>query len=186
VAGCRQEETEYPLCDAGRYFPLEEGTWWTYRNYRVMEDGSEEEVGTDSLTISGDTLMLGYHYYKLEGIFHSRTFSHWITENEGKIEGSDGCIFFRCPQLVESDHLYPVYHFDFPAMITSQRADTTIRVPAGEFKRVIHMEAVSMLNDSVPLVTYRFWFARDIGLIRWTARCTDCRTLLVSELSTIR
>gem|GEM_PF-6873074 len=32
ITGCREEPVEISLCDAGNYFPLEENTWWKYRN----------------------------------------------------------------------------------------------------------------------------------------------------------
>jgi hypothetical protein len=182
VPGCGKEPVELPLCDAGNYFPLDKGNWWAYRKYRIYDDGSQEELSRDSFGISHDTLMLGYRFHLLEGSFHSRPLSHWLMESDGKIVASDGCLFFRCPQLVQSEHLYPVYHFDLPARIRTYRKDTTLEIPAGTFKQVVEMEAVSMIDDTIPVVTYRFWFARGTGLIKWEAWCQDCTSRLVSEL----
>ena len=169
-AGCDKQDPETPLCDAENYFPLKTGNWWVYEAWRQNEDGSLDPRENDSLYISRDTLMLGLHFFLLEGQFFSRPMRHWLASDNGKIVASDGCIWFRCPQLFESDRLYPVYHFDFPAILRTDRKDSLVSVPAGDFSPVMFMEARSMREDTIWTNTYRFYFSRKVGLIRWEAR----------------
>jgi hypothetical protein len=172
LAGCDKQDPESPLCDAGNYFPLKTGNWWVYESFRRNVDGSVEQRENDSLFISRDTLMLGRHFYRLEGQFFSRPFGHWLAYDNGKIVASDGCIYFRCPQLFGSDRLYPVFHFDFPAVLQTTRKDTLLELPAGDFKPVMLMEARCIVEDTIWTNTYRFYYSRKVGLIRWEAQAT--------------
>lgn len=72
--------------------------------------------------------------------------------------------------LFDSRKLYPVAHFDFPATLNTTRRDSTISVPAGDFNPVMLFEAHSMLEDSIRIVTYKFFYARDAGLVKFIAR----------------
>lgn len=170
LLSCKKEDINITLCNPEAYFPLETGNYWVYNTFRKFDNGTIEYRETDSLYISSDTLMLGYRFHHLEGSFNAHAESAWLTSKEGRIISSDQNVFYECPRLFDSKELYPVAHFDYPALLNTIREDTTISLPAGDFNPVMLMEARSMVEDSIWVVTYRFFYARNVGLIRFVAR----------------
>jgi hypothetical protein len=65
-----------------------------------------------------------------------------------------------------------VFHFDFPAVLQTTRKDTLLELPAGDFKPVMLMEARCIVEDTIWTNTYRFYYSRKVGLIRWEAQAT--------------
>ena len=181
VLSCSKERID-PFCNPGNYFPLEIGNSWVYDCYKKFDEGAMEFRERDSLALMADTLMLGYHYYRVQGTFYARPLNVWLTAIDGQIISSDNNLYFSCPHLTTNDALYPVGHFDFPCKIESSRKDTIIQVPAGSFNPVIHFEAHSMLDDANCLVKYSFHYAKGVGLIQWSARPVGQEFEIVSEL----
>jgi hypothetical protein len=182
TAGCGEEHPELSVCNPEKHFPLDPGNYWIYNTFRKFDDGTIEYRATDSLYVSSDTLMLGYRFYHLEGSFNAHPEKAWLTSKNGAIISSDQNIYYECPQFLDSRELRPVAHFDLPAIISTNRKDTTISVHAGDYGPVMLMEARSMIEDTIPVVTYKFYFARDIGLIKFTARSRTHNFEGISEL----
>ena len=169
-ASCGKEENSISFFNPEKYYPLEVGNYWIFKNSTVYDDGTVDLRSTDSMYISGDTLMLGFRYYHLEGDFNAHPLKAWLTADQGRIVSSDDNIYFDSPRVFNSDQLYRVAHFDYPATIKTTREDTTLTVPAGDFNPVMLFEAHSMLEDSIWIVTYKFFYARNVGLVKFIAR----------------
>ena len=182
LLSCKKEDIKLTVCNPEAYFPLETGNYWVYNTFRKYDDGTMEYRETDSLYISSDTLLLGYRFFHLEGSFNAHPESAWLTSKEGRIISSDQYVFYECPRFFASKELYPVAHFDYPALLNTIRKDTTISLPAGDFNPVMLMTARSMVEDTILVVTYRFYYARNIGLIRFSARSRSHDFEGISEL----
>lgn len=169
-ASCAKEDMNISFINPEKYYPLAVGNYWIFNNSTVYDDGSIDSRSTDSMYISDDTLMLGFRFYHLQGSFNAHPVEAWLTADQGRIVSSDNNVYFDVPRLVDSDELYEVAHFDYPATIKTTRQDTTLTVPAGDFNPVMLFEAHSMLEDSIWIVTYRFFYARNVGLVKFTAR----------------
>jgi len=168
--GCSKEEPIISTCKPENFFPLERGNYWIYRNYKEYPDGRIDNGGIDSMFISKDTLMLGYRFFHLEGSFHNKPVSYFITSADGRIVSADRFVFYQCPRLFNSDKLFPVMGFDFPAILSTSRLDSLIKVPAGDFQPVMLFQAQSMLEDTILIVTYKTYFARNTGIVKFSAR----------------
>jgi hypothetical protein len=167
--GCSKEEPIISTCNPENFFPLASGNYWIYRNYKEYADGRIDSGGIDSMFISNDTLMLGYRFFHLEGSFHNKPVSYFLTSADGRIISADRYVFYQCPRLFNSNKLYPVMGFDFPAILNTSRLDSLIRVPAGDFEPVMLFQANSMLEDTILIVTYKAYFARKTGIVKFSA-----------------
>lgn len=170
LGGCDKETSFTPFCTPEKWFPLAIGNYWIYRNYEVYNNGRIDERQTDSMYISSDTLMLGYRFFHLEGTFHLKPINKYLTYADGRVMSSDNVVFFDCPQVVPSDKLYVYFDFDFPTILKTTRVDTMLTLDAGKFNPVMFLEAHSMLDDTLWNVTYKSWYAKDAGLVRFSAR----------------
>lgn len=170
AGSCEKEDLGNPFCNPGKYFPLEIGNYWIFRNYVLYDDGNIDDMDTDSMYISSDTLMLGYRYFHLQGNFHRKPVNYYLTYAADLVISSANYVFYKCPELIDSKKLYPVMGFDFPAILKTTRMDTVIKVPAGDFDPVMLFEAHSMLDDSILIVTYKTYYARNIGIVKFSAR----------------
>lgn len=182
LAGCRKEEPLIPLCNPEKYFPLDTGNYWVFRNSRIYDNGKIEERDDDSMYISSDTLMLGFRYYHLQGSFSVHPIDAYLTPDDGQIRSESGYVFYECPRIIPSRKLYPIIDFDFPGTINTTRVDTPIKVPAGDFSQVMLFEAHSMLDDTVWIVTYKCWYVKNVGMVKFTAERPDGDYQNVSEL----
>ena len=182
LTGCSKDEPLIPLCNPGKYFPLEVGNYWVFENYRVHDDGLVEPRAGDSMFITSDTLMLGMRYFHLQGTFTVHPINRYLTSDNGQIRSASNFVFYECPRLIPSKKLYPIIDFDFPGTLSTTRLDTTIRVPAGDFHPVMLFEAHSMLDDSIWIVTYKCFYSKNIGMVKFTARNTSGDYENVSEL----
>ncbi len=170
LGGCEKETSFTPFCTPEKWFPLAIGNYWIYRNYEVYNNGRIDERQTDSLYISSDTLMLGYRFFHLEGTFHLKPMNMYLTYADGQVISSNKYVFFDCPQVIASEKLYPYFGFDFPAILKTTRVDTLLSLGAGEFNPVMLLEAHSMINDTLWTVTYKSWYAKNTGLVRFSAK----------------
>ena len=168
--GCNRDEPLIPLCNPEKYFPLKIGNYWIYRYYKVYLDGGTGNEFTDSMYISSDTLMLGYRFFHLQGTFHSKPISYYLTSADGQVVSAEGYVFYECPRLIESTKQYPIMGFDFPGTINTTRFDAPVKVPAGDFDPVMLFEAHSMLNDTIWIVTYKAYYAKNVGIVKFSAK----------------
>jgi hypothetical protein len=167
---CDQDEFPISFCNPEKYLPLEIGNCWVYRNYKIFNGGLVDYAGIDSMFITADTLMLGHRYFLLEGAFGTKPIRKYLTVKNGQVVSSDNYVFFECPATVNSRKLHPVFDFDFPATISVMRLDTMIRVPAGNFNPIWLFEAHSMLEDTIPIVTYKAYYARNTGIVKFSSK----------------
>lgn len=181
LSACKKEDLNISLCNPEKYFPLEIGNYWIFNNFIRYDNGLVDGNDTDSLYVSGDSLMLGYRFYHLEGSFNYRPVDFWLTYDQGQVISSDGYVYFVCPRMIDSKKLYPIAHFDYPATVNTTRQDSLITVPAGEYKPVMLFEGHSM-NEGTWVVTYRFYYARNVGLVKYTGRAVGHDYERVSEL----
>jgi hypothetical protein len=179
---CERDEPLIPLCNPEKYFPLGNGNYWVFQNFRVNDNGTVEQRQTDSMYIESDTLMLGFRFYHLTGSFSVHPINKYITSDNGQIRSASGYVFYECPRLFPSNKLYPLVDFDFPGTISTKRFDSPIRVPAGDFDPVMLFEAHSMLQDTIWIVTYKCYYARNVGMVKFSARCVGCDYENTSEL----
>jgi hypothetical protein len=179
---CRKETSITPFCTPLKWFPLEVGNYWVYKNYSIYDDGRVFDRKTDSMYISSDTLMLGFRFFHLEGDFSVHPIDKYLTSDNGQIRSASGYVFYECPQLFPSKKLYPLISFDFPGTIKTVLVDSLLRVPAGDYKSFMLFEAHSMLEDTIWIVTYKCYYAKNVGMVKFTARCVDCDFENVSEL----
>lgn len=166
---CGKEEFHIPLCNPEKYFPLATGNYWVYRNYKVYINGIVDDYGIDSMFITSDTLMLGHRYFLLEGAFGTKPIRKYLTCTNGQVVSSDHYVFFECPRIVDSGKLYPIFDFDFPGTISTTRVDTILKVPAGDFDPMLLFEAHSMLEDTIPIVTYKAYYAKNTGIVKFSS-----------------
>jgi hypothetical protein len=169
AGGCEKEKIYVPFCNPYKYFPLDIGNYWIYRNYATYRDGNIEERGVDSMYISSDTLMLGNRYFHLTGTFHLKPISRYLTYSNGRVISTTNSVYFECPQLSGNDKIYPIMDFDFPGTLKTTRMDTLLSVPAGDFDPVMLFEAHSMLDDTLWIVTYQSYYAKNVGLVKFSA-----------------
>lgn len=170
LSACEEEDYRIPLCNPEKYFPLEIGNYWVYRNYTIYHTGNIDQGDTDSMYISSDTLMLGYRYFHLEGTFHRKPCSYFLTSADGQVVSADRYVFYECPRIIDSKKQYPVMGFDFPGTINTTRLDTLVKVPAGGFDPVMLFESHSMLEDTIWIVTYKAYYAKNIGMVKFSSR----------------
>ncbi|MFA6127247.1 MAG: hypothetical protein WC699_08090 [Bacteroidales bacterium] len=182
LIGCKKEEPLIPLCNPGNYFPLETGNYWVFRNFRINDSGIVEERENDSMYISSDTLMLGFRYYHLQGSFSDHPINSFLTRDNNQIRSSKGYVFYECPRIFDSKKLYPLIDFDYPGTISTRRIDSLLTVPAGDFDPVMLFEAHSMFQDTVWIVTYKCYYAKNVGMVKFIARCVGCEFENNSEL----
>jgi hypothetical protein len=114
--------------------------------------------------------MLGYRFYHLKGDFHRKPINHFLASADGQIVSAEGYVFFECPGLIVSKKQYPILGFDFPGTINTSRFDTPVKVPAGDFDPVMLFEAHSMLEDTIWIVTYKAYYAKNVGMVKFSAR----------------
>lgn len=169
-SGCGKEDFYIPFCKPDKYFPLEVGNYWIFQNYKVYADGTVEQESCDSMYISSDTLRLGYRYFHLEGTFHMKKMDIYLTYANDQVVTDADYVFLECPRLVQTDKQYRIMDFDFPGPIKTTSQDTLIKVPAGEFNPVMLFEAHSMLDDTLWIVTYKAYYAKNVGMVKFSAK----------------
>jgi len=54
--------------------------------------------------------------------------------------------------------------------------------PAGDFNPVMLFEGHSMVEDTIWVVTYKFYYARNVGLVKFSTRAVGHDSEKVSEL----
>lgn len=181
LSGCKKEDLNFSICNPEKYYPLEIGNYWVYDNYIQYDNGLIDGRVKDSLYVSGDSLMLGYRFYHLEGSLNSRPADFWLTYNQGQVISSEGYVYFDCPRMADSKKLVPIAHFDYPATINTTRKDSLIKVPAGDYKPVMLFEGHSMI-EGIWVVTYKFYYARNVGLVKYIGRPVGHDYERISEL----
>ena len=171
AGSCTKDEPLVPLCKPEKYFPLEIGNYWIFQYFKVYNNGHVDSTNdVDSLYISSDTLMLGYRYYHLKGSFHRKPMNYYLAHVDGQIVSVSKYVFYECPRLFNSEKLYPVMGFDFPATLNTTRMNTPVSVPAGDFDPVMLFEAHSMLEDTIRIVTYKAYYAKNVGMVKFSAK----------------
>ncbi len=182
TAACEKDDLNLTLCNPEKYLPLSVGNYWIFKNSTVYNDGTIDPQGTDSLYIDSDSLMLGYHFYHMTGDFNKHPENIWLAYIDGQVISKEGYVYFDGPRMFDSQKLYPIAHFDYPATLNTIRKDSLIRVPAGDFNPVMLFEGHSMVQDTIWVVTYKFFYARDVGLVKFIARSLTHDFENISEL----
>lgn len=141
---CKENETITPIDNLGivtDYLPMKVGNYWVYRHYIIDTLGiATEQTRTDSVVITGDTMINGKQYFVFQGTNYPYN-ANWgiiemLRDSGDYIVNSQGIIKFSKTNFTDvlasktevfnGDTLYSLnYRMEMP--------DTAIRVPAGLF-----------------------------------------------------
>ncbi len=161
------------------YLPLEVGNYWIYKHYVIDSLGNEIERNvTDSLIVTGDTIIGGEQYFRLEGTNNPYT-NQWgtvqvVRDSSGYLVDQQGTKLFSEDNftevlasnlmVIDNDTMYTLtFHMETVAY--------PVTVPAGEFE-VINYKGVVTTPFEIPGVDNpRYennFYAKSVGKILGT------------------
>ena len=148
IAACEKTNPHNPDDDPDQlvssdYFPLSTGSFWIYQNVDIDPLGVEKtRAETDSVIITGDTLINGKLYSVFEGTNYPFNGRNWgiidiLRDSAGYIVNHAGEVKFSFTNF--SDTLYvrrEIFREELLYTLTymMQHEDLPITVPAGEFE----------------------------------------------------
>jgi hypothetical protein len=173
LLSCEKENTSPISIHA--YFPLETGNYWIYGHYRIDSQGNEILLDrTDSVVVSGDTMINGLTYHILEGNNYPHQGGAWmrqailrdsmnyLVDEEGRIRLSTvnfDDILEQRTQMNGQDSLYTLSY----QMVREPELSMT---PAGTF-RVINFKGTVVSHMDIAHINYPRridnHYAHDVG-----------------------
>jgi hypothetical protein len=159
------------------YTPMEIGKYWIYGHYQIDANGHAiPQFRTDSVIITGDTLINGSKYYVFEGTNYPWNSSQWnsiamLKDSSGYLVDVNGNIKFAEDNFFEilaskteiqsGDTLYTLTY----KMEVMYRM---ITVPAGSFEALNYKGTVTMPQDQPGIQNPRYintLYAKETGKI---------------------
>ncbi|GEM_PF-1445902 len=120
----------------------------------------------------------------LEHVVYDQVNQRYLVTNyrNGTVVSLDGMITDDQRNVYVVENGGKVYHFDHTFQQPPQVIMTRFFSPAGDFDLVMLFKGHSMVEDTIWVVTYKFYYARNVGLVRFTARAVGHDSEKVSEL----
>lgn len=157
-----------------KHFPLHVGNHWIYEHYKIDTLGNESLLNkTDSIVISGDTLINDNIYYVLEGT--NNPFNNkWDTiqilrDSIGYLVNAKGLILFAEDNFIDTfSNKTTVFGLDTISLFYKMdEPDNTITVPAGTFETLNYRGTLSIIHGSeAPLHKFNDnYYANGVGKI---------------------
>lgn len=142
-ASCAKDDptTSVAPVDKANYFPLQIGNYWIYEHFEIDSSGNEtKRNSTDSVVISGDTVIGGNQYYIMEdyaingGMWES---TDYLRDSSGYIVNREGKIIFSADNF--TDTLASIIHIEggdtlFVVNYQMEKLTSQVVVPAGTFE----------------------------------------------------
>jgi hypothetical protein len=179
---CKKEETTTPIENPQvlfSYLPMKVGNYWVYRHYNIDTIGNIIETAetpiTDSVVITGTTIINGNRYFVFEGTNYPIT-PGWgvidlLRDSSGYIVNAQGIIKFSKDNftdtlafnttIINNDTIYRLsYKMEDP--------DTIVTVPAGNFSVLNYRGTVQtkMNIPGIPNPRYiNTFYADNVGCI---------------------
>ncbi|MCX6268847.1 MAG: hypothetical protein NTW16_16095 [Bacteroidetes bacterium] len=141
---CKKKEETTPPDDPGvtfNYFPMKTGNYWVYRHYDIDTLGHVTEIPlTDSVVITGDSMINGKRYFVFEGTNfpynHNWGIVDMLRDSGDYVVSANGIIRFSQKnftdilasktEIISGDTLYTLNY-------RMEKTDSTVTVPAGVF-----------------------------------------------------
>ncbi|MCP4314058.1 MAG: hypothetical protein GY790_22630 [Bacteroidetes bacterium] len=157
------------------YFPLEVGNYWIYQHFNIDASGSELATSvTDSILVSGDTIINGQRYSILEGTNHPFNGGKWgvidiLRDSMGYIVTQTGRIRFSGEnfsdildaevKVMNSDTLYTLSY-------KMEKEDALCSVPVGDFE-VLNFKGTVLSPEGMTNIDYprylNTYYAKGVG-----------------------
>lgn len=171
-----------PKPSATDYFPLKKGNYWIYEVVTVdSNDMVTKDHGTDSIVVTGDTVINTLAYFKLEGSEHRKnrnnTYLELVRDSAGYLINSNGDRHFTMTNFNDTisrrDHTIGT-----PTEILAteraymKRISGSIETKVGAFNEVISRENLVHVGPTIkssysryyPRTTHRY-YAKGVGRI---------------------
>ena len=169
ITSCKKDESNKdPLPQSTvDYMQLKIGNYWVYERYHVDTLGNETPFGqSDSLVITGDTIIRGYTYYKKQNVVQGHT--SYLRDSSGYLVDQLGKILFShhdFKNILRLDTIGPGLAIIEYKMYNN---DTLISIDMGNYQCLDFIGTVTSLQSNYPYgtqYTYYFW-ADGLGMIR--------------------
>ena len=176
LSACQKNE-DPALISESSYTPMKTGNYWVYAHYQIDPNGHAiPQSRTDSVIITGDTLINGLVYYKFEGTSYPWSGGQWrlialLRDSSGYLVDARGTIKFAArnfndvlaskTEIVEGDTLYTLQY-------RMEKVDGTVSVPAGDFEVLNYRGTVRMPEDRPDIPNPRYmntYYAKGTGKI---------------------
>ncbi len=176
LSACQKSDDALPS-GVSSYTPMKTGNYWVYAHYQIDPNGQAiPQSRTDSVAITGDTLINGKVYYKFEGTNYPWSGGRWgllalLRDSSGYLVNANGTIKFAAgnftdilaskTEIIEGDTLYTLQY-------RMERVAGTVSVPAGEFEALNYKGTVIMPDDRPGIQNPRYintYYAKGTGKI---------------------
>jgi hypothetical protein len=151
-----QKTPDPELHPESTYTPMEIGRYWIYAHYQIDANGHAiPQSHTDSVIITGDTLINGSMYYVFEGTNYPWNSNQWqvismLRDSSGYLVGIDGIIRFAQDNFTEVlASKTEIYNGDTLYTLTYKMEvlPDWATVPAGSFEVLNYKGTVTMPRD---------------------------------------
>jgi len=152
------------------YVNLEVGNYWIYSRHREESDGSEADLNkTDTVTITGDTLISDRKYFIRSGSFwgQKRTELLFDSTNSIFIYPSRDLVFTLSEDISEMKEYGPPEKPLAVGAFSLDNSTINVSVPAGEFECLDFKGVVTSLDPDYQLGERIFnsQYAENVGLV---------------------
>ncbi len=175
-ASC-QKSPDPELSSMFSYTPMEIGNYWVYAHYQIDSAGIELPTShTDSIIISGDTLINGSRYFIFQGTNYPWNGGKWqivsiMKDSSGYLVDINGIIRFASDNFTDIlASKVEVYNGDtlFTLSYQMEAAVGEVTVPAGTFEALNYKGTVTMPMDRPGIKNPRYintFYAKGTGKI---------------------
>lgn len=182
LISCKENETITPVDNLGivtDYLPMKVGNYWVYRHYVIDTSGiATEQVRTDSVVITSDTMINGKQYFVFQGTNYPYN-EHWgiiemLKDSGDYIVNTQGAIKFSKTnfmdvlasktEVINGDTVYSLKY-------RMERIDEAIRVPAGLFSVLNYKGTIETPMDLPGIPNPRYlntYYSNEVGKVTET------------------
>lgn len=170
------DTTSNPLPIAATdYFPLTQGSYWIYQWYKIDSQGNAEIWASylDSIYVSGDSIINGITYAKVEGTYIKTPITYFYRDSSGfLVDENGGAPLFSTTLETEvlgvdtfSTEVAPLFWREYKMAANT----SNVTVPAGTFDDCL--QSILYLTSLEPdyehgVRTYPLEYAKGVGLVR--------------------
>jgi len=144
------------------------GSYWVYEYSQTDTAGNTTVTGTDTVKITGDSVINGNVYKVFEGsfLYNCSSCKLFRRDSSGYLISETGRVYFSASDFdtLHIDNSQPSLYAAYYKML----ADTSVTVPAGTFNTLDYLGHVYVVNpNSVPnpRITGNF-YAYNIGIVK--------------------
>ena len=182
LASCNKEKTNPPIDNPKvqfSYLPMKVGNYWVYRHYNIDTIGhiiqTAETPITDSVVITGDTIINGNRYFVFEGTNYPVALG-WgvidlLRDSSGYIVNAQGIIKFSKDNFTDTlAFTTAIFNNDtvYRLSYKMEETDTIVTVPAGSYGVLNYRGTVQtkMKIPGIPNPRYiNTFYAGNVGCI---------------------